>query len=819
MKEKTLRLKTAFRAVMLILMLCGVGVTKESAIAQDSRANITFADVLVKSMCVDNWDTNGDGEISYEEAAAVTTMGNVFQNTVITSFDELQYFTGLTSITFLGCDMLTSIRLPTSITSIGYAAFYGCIRLTSIEIPNSVTSIGALAFGNCGGLTSINIPNLVTSIGEQAFENCTGITSIEIPNSVTNIGQSAFSNCTSLTYVKLSNSINYIRNNTFYHCIGLTSIEIPNSVGVIYNQAFSRCSGLISIDIPASVYNIKDYVFSYCNNLTSVIIRGTYLLMGIGTFSNCTSLTSITILATTPPELTNNSTFEYVNKTIPVYVPLASVNTYKSASYWSEFKRYIGVVSNTFNGTISALWNNISNWSSSSLPTSNTIVTIESDVIANVDAIAHSLILAEDVSLTINSGHTLTITGAITQSTGSNIIIEDGGQLVNATSGITATVKKNITQWTTSPDNGWHAISTPVNNVPFGDVTNITSSDYNIYRLNETTMTWENSQYSGNTFTSFSNGRGYLYRKGDNTAIEFNGTLITTSATYQLSYTSTGFHLIGNPYPHNIYKGTNAAIPNTYLEDGFYTLTSAGGWVAGTDNTTAIAPCQAVLVQAKSSVTDEDLIITKTTATGSSKSNDDNIMFVVSNSNYEDVAYALFKDGHGLNKIDHRNADIQKLYIQHNGEDFAIANIGEDVQAFNLNFHATTTGKYTLNVKADGNFSYLHLIDNLTGADIDLLLENVYSFIGASSDKDNRFIVKLKYASTANDDEVFAYQNGNEIVVNGEGNLQIYDVLGRYVMNREINGVETVDVSSLQTGVYILRMTGNSIKTQKVVVK
>ena len=122
-------------------------------------------------------------------------------------------------------------------------------------------------------------------------------------------------------------------------------------------------------------------------------------------------------------------------------------------------------------------------------------------------------------------------------------------------------------------------------------------------------------------------------------------------------------------------------------------------------------------------------------------------------------------------------------------------------------------------VIADGNFSYLHLIDKLTGEDIDLLIDGEYSFIGASSDKDNRFIVKLKYASTANDDEIFAYQNGNEIVINGEGNLLVYDVLGRYVMNREINGVETIDVSSLQTGVYILRMTGNSIKTQKIVVK
>ena len=88
MKGKNLRLKTAFRAAMLVLMLCGVGITKESAIAQDSRAIISFADATVKSLCVANWDTNGDGEISYTEAAAVKNIGIVFRYKAITSFNE-----------------------------------------------------------------------------------------------------------------------------------------------------------------------------------------------------------------------------------------------------------------------------------------------------------------------------------------------------------------------------------------------------------------------------------------------------------------------------------------------------------------------------------------------------------------------------------------------------------------------------------------------------------------------------------------------------------------------------------------------------------
>ena len=161
--------------------------------------NITFADANVKSICVANWDTNGDGELSEAEAAAVTNLGSVFsRRKSIRTFDELRYFTGLTSIgnyAFNTCSSLTSITIPSSLTSIGDYAFYECSGLTSITIPSRVTSIGDYAFFDCRGLTSITIPSRVTSIGSYAFEFCSGLTSVTIPNSVTSISNSAFKDC------------------------------------------------------------------------------------------------------------------------------------------------------------------------------------------------------------------------------------------------------------------------------------------------------------------------------------------------------------------------------------------------------------------------------------------------------------------------------------------------------------------------------------------------------------------------------------------------------------------------------------------------
>ena len=189
---------------------------------------IYFADANVKALCVANWDTDSDGELSEAEAAVVTDLGEVFKgNTAITSFDELWYFTGLTSIrdeAFRECDGLTSVIIPENVTSIGSSAF-SFSGLTTVTIPNSVTSIESNAFYGCASLTSASISSNVKSINSGVFGGCTALTSITLPEGIQEIGTGAFGSCNALTTVVIPSSVTSIGSYAFQACSSLATIQ------------------------------------------------------------------------------------------------------------------------------------------------------------------------------------------------------------------------------------------------------------------------------------------------------------------------------------------------------------------------------------------------------------------------------------------------------------------------------------------------------------------------------------------------------------------------------------------------------------------
>ena len=186
-----------------------------------------------------------------------------------------------------------------------------------ITFDGDVTMIGKQAFRNCDKLTGITLSESVTSIGENAFYDCDGLTSITIPDSVTMIGDFAFYMCSSLTGIIIPDSVITIGDHALRDCDSLTSVTIPDNVTTIGRYAFSECRILTSVTIGDSVTTIGDYAFNYCSSLTSVYCK-----------------------AITPPTGGYNM-FHNNASGRKIYVPTNSVNAYKSASDWSNYKSYI----------------------------------------------------------------------------------------------------------------------------------------------------------------------------------------------------------------------------------------------------------------------------------------------------------------------------------------------------------------------------------------------------------------------------------------------------------------------------------------------
>ena len=213
----------------------------------------------------------------------------------LTSITIPSSVTSLGDWSFCDCSGLTSIAIPSSVTSLGNYCFDCCFGLTSITIPSSVTSMGDHCFGDCRVLSSITIPSSVTSLGDGCFGNCFGLTSITIPSSVTSMGDRCFWGCDGLTSIAIPSSVTSLGYACFYGCSGLTSITIPSSVTSFGDYCFEKCTGLISITIPSSVTSFGDYCFQNCSGLTSITIPSSVTSLGIACFDGCSGLTSITI--------------------------------------------------------------------------------------------------------------------------------------------------------------------------------------------------------------------------------------------------------------------------------------------------------------------------------------------------------------------------------------------------------------------------------------------------------------------------------------------------------------------------------------------
>ena len=348
-------------AIVKVVAVGNKSLVAEYTITQDSKPPIFYIEYTStngKVVTPNNADVFGASIVSntYSDGKGVIT----FDGDVTEIGDEA----------FGDCSSLESITIPNSVTSIGEYAFCVCSSLTSITIPDGVTSIGGYAFSGCSSLTSITIPDSVTSIGGGAFSDCSsleefsgnfasedgrclivdgvlnsfapaGLTEYTIPNNVTSIGGSAFAGCSSLESVTIPDNVTSIGWGAFGVCSSLESITIPDSVTSIGGSAFADCSSLARVTIPDSVTSIGGHAFFYCESLTSITIPDSVTSIGDYAFCSCSSLASVYCKPTTPPTMVEDygycNAFSNNASGRKIYVPMDSVEVYKTAEYWSDY--------------------------------------------------------------------------------------------------------------------------------------------------------------------------------------------------------------------------------------------------------------------------------------------------------------------------------------------------------------------------------------------------------------------------------------------------------------------------------------------------
>ena len=282
--------------------------------------------------------TNGNLSVLDLSEAKIVEGGDCYY------YDVTKYYTSndrLGDYAFYGCCRLTSLSLPSGITSIGNYAFQDCWGLTSFVIPSKVTTIGVYAFYGCSGLTSLDIPSSVTSIHMYAFAYCSGLTNLVIPSGVTTIAGYAFYGCSGLTNLVIPSGVTTIVRNAFSGCSGLTSLNIPSSVTSIGESTFSGCSGLTSLVIPSSVTSILISAFYGCSGLASLVIPSNVTSIWESAFNGCSGLTSVYVSWQTPLRITT-SVFSHVDKTkCTLYVPQGASQDYWLADVWGDFENIV----------------------------------------------------------------------------------------------------------------------------------------------------------------------------------------------------------------------------------------------------------------------------------------------------------------------------------------------------------------------------------------------------------------------------------------------------------------------------------------------
>ena len=421
----------------------------------------------------------------------------------------------------------------------------------------------------------------------------------------------------------------------------------------------------------------------------------------------------------------------------------------------------------------------------------------------------------------VKDGATLNFTGA-NNGNANNLIIEDGGQLITHNA-VQATVKKEVEEsanWgnaTTYTADGWYFIASPVNGASYNTaITTGSGEDYDLFMLDWDQKKWLNKKDDNNSSVfgeGFTRGKGYLYASKAGNTLSVAGEIqpLSNDDDATITLTKAGWNLIGNPLTCKV-----------TVDCPFSQLNGGSAVTSGTADKTVINPFQGIAVY--STAGNETITFTKAESqAAAAPSNNNSLQMTLAkkvtsrgetSTKVVDNAIVSFNESKGMPKFNMLGGSA-KLYIPQNDEEYSV--VFSDKQGdLPLNFKADEIGAYTINFETNDRASLqgIYLIDILEQKEIDLSVNPSYTFIGSPADRMARFKIVFRNVNGDSTSDIFAYQSGNDIIVSGEGTLQVFDITGRMVMSTRIDGVETIN--GIESGVYIFRMEG---KTQKIVVR
>lgn len=529
-------------------------------------------------------------------------------------------------------------------------------------------------------------------------------------------------------------------------------------VTAVAPMAFRMCTQLTRVTLPEGVTRVGDFAFQGCRAMLEIELPSTLTTVGSGAFIGLPNLQIVIVHAATPPVWEYNDVFcfhsngigdsqSYHTSQVTLHVPIGSMDTYRHANYtdaslgwttpdgWGYFNNvvYLPTDANVFVSE--------GNWSEAAKWTHGEVPALGDDIYVIADATIPNGCLAEADAIVFDNGATFTIA--------------DGGQLHTNTD-VKAVVEKQVAAvpvWGGGND-GWLLIASPLNgttgytSASSNHVEGLAVDNYNgitdgelhfdFYRWDGSSdMEWKNYR-NANTQFDMVNGQGYLYASRENRSLAFDGTVKANAQNmvFEPLYSEDGileaFSLYGNPFACNAYlvreEGTSLA---------FYVMNDDGSGFVVSEG--PIAPMQGFFVY--STAADQSFTVTRNAPAAKSSSL---CMSLLQGSSCIDNAMLWFGNGSMLPKMSFRE-ESSKVYVPVDGQDFAAVN-AEAMGEMPVCFTAARNGEYTLCFKTENmSFRYLHLVDNLTGDDVDLLTQPSYSFKASTDDYASRF--KLVFVS------------------------------------------------------------------------